>query len=78
MFRILMRQTPPENYRDAFASADEAARLKFFLDFMFANGVMLSSTGTGMLSTAMCTSEIDWLTEVVLDGLVEIRKKFGQ
>ena len=78
MFRILMKQTPPENYRDAFANDDEVARLKFFLDFMFANGVMLISTGTGMLSTAMRTSEIDWLTEVVLDGLIEIRRKFGQ
>ena len=78
MFRVLMKQTPPENYRDAFASADEAARLKYFLDFMFANGVMLINTGTGMLSTAMRASEIDWLTEVVLDGLVQTRRKFGQ
>lgn len=76
MFRIIMKATPPENYRSAFASKEETARLQAFLDYVTANGILLIGTATGMLSTAMGQAEIDRLCEVSLDGLRRMKAEF--
>jgi len=72
MFRIHLKETPPTNYREAFATAEETAKLKILIDHLFDNGVMLISTGTGTLSTAMTKSEIDHLAEGLLSGFKKL------
>lgn len=74
MFRLHMKPEPPQNYREAFASADEARKLKTLLDFAFDNGIMLINTGSGALSTAMTETEIDTLAQVMLDGFRKIKQ----
>jgi len=74
MFRLHMKPEPPNNYRDTFASADEARKLKVLLDHAFDNGIMLIGTGSGALSTAMTETEIDVLAQVMLDGFRKIKQ----
>ena len=74
MFRLHMKPEPPKDYREAFASEDEARKLKTLLDFAFDNGIMLINTGSGALSTAMTETEIDTLAQVMLDGFRKIKQ----
>ncbi len=74
MFRLHMKPEPPNDYRDTFASADEARKLKVLLDHAFDNGIMLIGTGSGALSTAMTETEIDVLAQVMLDGFRKIKQ----
>lgn len=77
MFRILMKSTPPTDFRSAFVGPDESERMKVFLDHVINNGVLLIATCTGMLSTAMSQKEIDVMSDVVLGGFQEIKRQFG-
>lgn len=73
MFRIHMKPNPPNNYREAYDLAGEAALRDAFLDYALANGIFLVSTCTGMLSTVMTAKEIDRLAEVVEGAFRSIR-----
>jgi glutamate-1-semialdehyde 2,1-aminomutase len=75
MFRIHMKDTPPTNYREAFASAAELSARQEFLDFLLDNGVLLVNTCTGILSTPMTSTEIDILADLAVDGFKKIREK---
>lgn len=74
MFRLHMKSEPPQNYRAAFATPDQARKLKLLLDYAFDHGVMLIGTGSGALSTAMTEKEIDVLAQVMLDGFRMIKQ----
>ncbi len=74
MFRVHMKHEPPVNYRAAFATAEENARLKLLLDHLFDNGIMMINTCSGTLSTAMTQKEVDILVDVMLDGFRKIKE----
>jgi len=44
MFRVHMKPEPPVNYRAAFETPEQAARLKVLLDHLFDNGIMMINT----------------------------------
>ena len=74
MFRILMRPSPPTDYRSGFPCELETAMLQRFLDYVTDNGVLLIGTGTGMLSTPMGEAEIGRLCDVALEGFRHIKR----
>ena len=72
MLRVHMKANTPVNYRDAFTSPEENARIKVLLDHLFDNGIMMINTCSVALSTAMTTNEIDKLCEAMLGGFRKI------
>ncbi len=72
MFRIHMKLTPPKNFREAYMSPEENAKLKTLLDHMFNEGFIMINTCSGALSTPMGESEVDSLVEAVKRGLQKI------
>jgi len=73
MFRVHMKPEPPVNYRAAFETPEQAARLKVLLDHLFDNGIMMINTCSGTLSTVMTEKEVDTLVEVMLGGFRKIK-----
>jgi glutamate-1-semialdehyde 2,1-aminomutase len=69
MFRVHLKAEAPRNYRDAFVEPEGRKRLARFVDGMLDEGIMLTNTGTGMLSTVMAQSQIDQLSHGVLSSL---------
>lgn len=69
LFRIHLKPNPPSNYRESYPSASEQAALSGFVDALYDAGIMPIHTGSGTLSTAMETAEIDRLAEAVLSAL---------
>jgi len=74
MFRVHMKPEPPINYRAAFETPEQAARLKVLLDHLFDNGIMMINTCSGTLSTVMTEKEVDILVEVMLVGFRKIKE----
>lgn len=71
LFRLHMKPAPPRNYREAYPTPDEAARLKRFLDHMLEAGYLMIGTGAAALSTPMGEADIDALVAAIADGLVK-------
>jgi glutamate-1-semialdehyde 2,1-aminomutase len=69
MFRVHLQAEAPKNYREAFVDAQGMKRLARFVDGMLDAGIMLTNTGTGMLSTVMVQAQIDQLADGVLSSL---------
>jgi glutamate-1-semialdehyde 2,1-aminomutase len=69
MFRVHLKAEAPRNYRDAFVQPEGRKRLAQFVDGMLDEGIMLTNTGTGMLSTVMAQAQIDQLSHGVLASL---------
>ena len=69
MFRVHLKAEAPRNYRDAFVEPEGRKRLARFVDGMLDEGIMLTNTGTGMLSTVMTQAQIDQLSHGVLTSL---------
>lgn len=68
MFRVHMKPTPPMNYREAFTTPEEKARLGALLDHLFDAGFVMINTCSGTLSTPMTESEIDALVDAFKAG----------
>ncbi|MBA4147768.1 MAG: aspartate aminotransferase family protein [Verrucomicrobia bacterium] len=73
MFRIHLKPEAPKNYREAYVGPEESKLLRALLDHCFANGMMLIGTGTGTLSTAMTSAEIEAFIKVLLSGFRKIK-----
>ena len=73
LLRIHLKPESPTNYRSAYMSADEASRVKFLVDHLSDNGIMVINTCTAALSTAMTEAEINTLVEVLRTGLIRLR-----
>ncbi len=73
MFRVHMKEQPPHDFREAFTTAEENARLKVLLDHMFDAGFVMINTCTGVLSTPMGEAEIDSMVAALEGGLEKIR-----
>jgi glutamate-1-semialdehyde 2,1-aminomutase len=69
MFRVHLQAEAPRNYREAFVDADGKKQLARFVDGMLDAGIMLTNTGTGILSTVMGHAQIDRLANGVLTSL---------
>lgn len=73
MFRVHFKSIAPTNYREAFMTDEEQRYLAIFLDHVFDEGLLMIETGTGMLSTAMSTVEIDRMAEIMLGGFKKVK-----
>jgi glutamate-1-semialdehyde 2,1-aminomutase len=72
LFQIHMTSPAPTNYRDAYPTPEVAARLGNFIDLLLGNGILLASSGTGILSTPMGEDEIGQLVSAVDRALAEV------
>jgi glutamate-1-semialdehyde 2,1-aminomutase len=68
MFRVHLKATPPRNYREAYTTREENARLKMLLDHMFDEGFILINSGSVALSTPMTEVEVDALVAALGRG----------
>ena len=78
MFRVHTKPEPPINYRVAFATAEENARLKLLLEHLFDNGIMMINTCLGTHSTVMTEKEVDILAHVMLGGFRKIKEMLSE
>lgn len=72
MFRVHMKPTPPENYREAYTTPEENKRLAVLLDHLFDEGFVMINTCSGTLSTPMTETEIDALIGACKKGFEKI------
>jgi glutamate-1-semialdehyde 2,1-aminomutase len=72
MFRVHMKDRPPRNYREAYTTPDENARLKALLDHLFDAGFVMINTCTATLSTPMTETEIDALVAAMCSGFKKL------
>ena len=74
MFRIHLKENPPESYREAYQPAEETALIKELLDYLYMQEqIMMINTCTCMLSTAITEDEIVRLSEAMLNGFRHIK-----
>lgn len=73
MFRIHFKEIPPTSYRSAFPTPEEQRYLATFLNHVFDEGLLMIETGSGLLSTAMTSTEIDRMAEIVLGGFRKVK-----
>jgi hypothetical protein len=69
LFQIKLNDRVLHGYRDQYPDAKERASLTALVQFARANGVLISTTGLGALSTAMTAADIETLVDVVGRGL---------
>ena len=74
ILRVHMKAQPPRNFREAFLSPNEQARLQTLLDHLFDAGFIMINTCSAMLSTPMTESHIDALVSACGDGFEKIAK----
>ena len=68
IFRVHLKETPPRNHRESFATPEENQKLKLLLDHLFDEGLMMINTCSAVLSTPMGEAEIDTLVEKLESG----------
>ena len=68
MYRVHFKPDAPLNYREAFQSPEEVARMKTMLDHLFDAGFMMINTCAFTLSTPMGEDEVDALVEAMEAG----------
>jgi glutamate-1-semialdehyde 2,1-aminomutase len=73
MFRIHMKQDPPKNFREAYLTKEENAKLKILLDHLFDEGFLMINTCSAALSTAMTETEIDALVSAIKSGFQKLK-----
>jgi len=73
MFRIHMKQDPPKNFREAYLTKEENAKLKILLDHLFDEGFLMINTCSAALSTAMTEAEIDALVSAIKSGFQKLK-----
>jgi glutamate-1-semialdehyde 2,1-aminomutase len=64
-----MKERPPANYREAFATPEESRQLGLLLDHLFDAGFIMINTCSAAISTAMGEEEIDALVAATAEGL---------
>jgi len=72
LLRVHLKKRPPENYRQAFPSPEEAHRLTLLLDHLFDEGLMMINTCSATMSTPMGDAEIDTLVAAMESGFEKI------
>lgn len=74
MFRLHMKASPPHNFREAYMTPEENAKIRFMLDHLFDAGFVMINTCTATMSTPMSEVEIDALVSAMRDGFVRLRE----
>ena len=74
ILRVHMKENQPRNFREAFLSPEENARLKTMLDHLFDAGFVMINTCTAMMSTPMTEVEIDALVAACGEGFEKIAR----
>jgi len=74
LFRVHFKERPPRNYREAYPTPEESARLATMLDHLFEGGAMLINTCSAALSTAMGEAEIDALVALMEGGFEKLAR----
>jgi glutamate-1-semialdehyde 2,1-aminomutase len=69
LFRIHLKHGDFRNYRDSYPTQAERQALRALIGHARDNGVLLSPTGLGALSTPMCEEDIDMMIDVLREGL---------
>ncbi|MEO1128600.1 MAG: aspartate aminotransferase family protein [Planctomycetota bacterium] len=72
MFRVHMKPSPPRDFREAYLSDGEAARLQALLEHLFKEGFLMINTCSATLSTPMTELEIDALVNAFESGFQRI------
>lgn len=72
LLRIHLKDHPPLNYRETFATPEEARKLGVLLDHLFDEGFLMINTGSAAISTAMSEAEIDSLVAAVERGFLKL------
>lgn len=72
MFRVHMKGQPPHNFREAYLTPEENAKLHVLLDHLFDEGMVMINTCTATLSTAMSEVEIDALIAALKSGFEKL------
>ncbi len=78
LFRVHFKESPPTNYREAFATPEEGRQLTQLLDHLFDRGFLMINTCTAALSTVMGEAEIDALVSALESGFGKLRNAFGR
>jgi glutamate-1-semialdehyde 2,1-aminomutase len=73
MFRVHMKEQPPQNFREAFLTPEENQKLQMLLDHLFEEGFLMINTCSAALSTPMTETEIDTLVNAVKSGFVKLQ-----
>lgn len=73
MFRVHLKEHPPDNYREAFSTPEQAQRLKLLLDHLLDAGFLLIDTCSATISTPMGETEIDSLVAAMEEGFRKLR-----
>ena len=69
LFRIHLKERPPQNFREAYLTPEEDQNLKKLLDHLFDAGFLMINTCSAALSTPMSETEIDALVAEIKAGL---------
>ena len=72
MFRVHFKESPPLNYREAFAGPEENRRLEMLFDHLFDEGLIIINTCSATISTPMDEPEIDTLVAAMKSGFEKI------
>lgn len=73
MFRIHLKATAPQNYREAYMDKITSGLIKNMVDHLYEQGFMMINTCSGTLSTGMTEKEIDKLVEAMLNSFNKIK-----
>ncbi len=74
LFRLHLHPRPLSDYRSAYATADERARMARLGRFFLNNGVLLAPYGMGNLSTVLTAADVAHLARVLRDGLEDLAR----
>lgn len=79
MFRVHLRATPPQTYRDAYQPKEVVALINELLDYMYIKEhIMMINTCACMFSTAITQKEVDILSEAMLNGFRFIKPQLDR
>ena len=67
-----LKESPPSNYREAFATPAENRQLSRLLDHLFDAGLLMINTCSAAISTPMAEAEIDLLVAAMESGFEKL------
>ena len=77
LFRIHLKAKAPRDYREAYASKEQAQLTTLLINHLFDHGVMPINTCTFALSTAMTSKEIDHLVTALKSGFAMLKTRMN-
>lgn len=76
MFRVHLRETPPQTFREAYQPKEISALIDEMLDFIYhSEQIMMINTFACMFSTVMTQKEVDKLSDGMLNVFRHIKPK---